>query len=137
MNFSDFPSLVPFSNPAFTALKSINEHTIFNYFAKLPVLEPIYGKLFQNKNRFGVKLRIWGHFGSNFKIDAKYENHISNWSSWHQLLTKAGVKVIRGHPRSKIAEKGSIFNFLILESRFHASFFATYFFRRSIFYFEK
>ena len=69
---------------------------------------------FPGKNfEFEVKLQIWGHFGSNFKIEAKSENHISKWSSWHHLFINADVKVIRGHPRSKIAKKSSFMNLRI------------------------
>ena len=59
---------------------------------------------------FQVKLQICCLFGSNFKIDAKYANHQSKWSSKHQLSKKSWCQ---GHTRSlkvKNCEKRSNFN---------------------------
>ena len=59
---------------------------------------------FPEKNfGFEVKLQIWSHFGSNFKHDAKYANHISKWSSWYQLFKlRQDIHLFRGNTQTRM-----------------------------------
>ena len=49
-------------------------------------------KIFQDKKSFelGVKLQIWGHFGLNFKLEAKYANYVS------KILVSRSFEVTQG-----------------------------------------
>ena len=53
---------------------------------------------------FWIKLQNLSLLGSNFKLHVKLGNYISKWRSEYQFFKK-GLKVTRGHPKSKILGK--------------------------------
>ena len=72
-----------------------------NYQLKLRILSR------QKILSLGSNYKLEDILGQNFKIEAKSANHISKWSSWHQLFILADVEVTRGQKSQKIFIHGS------------------------------